>query len=163
MLHDDAYLGKRLQDLLTVSEGQMKSVYAAHGLVIPVEGSSTLHILAPGTWMSLTEIARALGQSHQLIAQRIGKLLKFGLVVRRDDPNDGRRSEYGLTHDGEDQWRRLDMLMVETARVNKALFDEIGCHLIRALDSAREALAKQDYQTRFGTITSTIDHEETRT
>ncbi|WP_271078835.1 MarR family transcriptional regulator [Aurantiacibacter sp. MUD61] len=163
MLLNDAYLGKRLQDLLTVTEGQMKSVYAAHGLVIPVEGSSTLHILAPGTWMSLTEIARDLGQSHQLIAQRIDKLLKLKLVTKRDDPEDGRRSEYGLTPAGQEQWQRLDQLMLATTKVNQQLFEEIGCHLIQALDTAREALIRQDYQTRFGTITSTIEHEEART
>ena len=117
-----AYLGKRLQDLLTLAHGQMKTVYDAHGLAIPVEGSSTLHTLAPGEWMSLTEIARILGQSHQLIAQRIGKLRDLALVQQRDDPSDGRRSEYALTAAGEEEWQRLDRLMVATAHGQPAAF-----------------------------------------
>lgn len=160
MPFDNAYLGKRLQDLLTLAHSQMKEVYEAHGLVIPVEGSSTFHLIAPGAAVSLTEIAATLGQSHQLIAQRVGKLLALELAEKRADPKDGRRSEYTLTQEGEEQWHRLDALMQTTAKVNHSLFDEIGCDLVEGLDRALNALAKEDYQSRFGTVSATTYKEE---
>ncbi|MDE1468494.1 MarR family winged helix-turn-helix transcriptional regulator [Aurantiacibacter sp. D1-12] len=160
MPFDNAYLGKRLQDLLTLAHSQMKEVYEAHGLVIPVEGSSTLHAIAPGTSASLTEIAATLGQSHQLIAQRIGKLLALELAEKRADPNDGRRSEYILTPAGEEQWHRLDTLMQTIAKVNQRLFAEIGCDLVEGLDRALTALAKEDYQSRSGTVSTPTYKEE---
>ena len=149
MAFHEAYLGKRLQDFLALAHEQMRQVYEANDLVIPVEGSSTLQVLAPGENLSLTEIARQLGQSHQLIAQRIGKLQKLGLVEKHPDPDDGRRAYYNLTTEGEIQWHRLDALMVRLASVNAQLFDDIGCDLTRKLDEAMQALASTPYLARF--------------
>ncbi len=160
MLFHEAYLGKRLQDLLTLAHNQMKMVYEKHGLVIPVEGSSTMQVLAPGKWMSLTEIAQALDQSHQLIAQRIGKLRNLSLVTQRSDPKDGRRSEYGLTPAGEEQWQLLDGLMATTSAVNRHLFDEIGCDLLSGIDSALAALARENYVERFEKVSPASNQKE---
>lgn len=127
----------------------MAPVYEAYGLIIPVEGSSTLQVLAPGKALSLTEIARLLDQSHQLIAQRISKLHALALVEQRPDPSDKRRKEYVLTERGEEQWQRLDQLMKATADVNDRLFKEIECDLTSSIDEALKALDRQNYLDRF--------------
>ncbi|WP_265562205.1 winged helix-turn-helix transcriptional regulator [Sphingomicrobium arenosum] len=146
---DEGYLGKRLQDVLALATQQIAQVHAARGLVMPVEGTSTLHALAPGTRRSLTEIARQLGQSHQLIAQRLQRLVQQGLATKTADPNDGRRSEYQLTSLGVEQWEILDHFMDDVAIVNRRLFEEIGCDLVAALDAMAKALKHQDYRSRF--------------
>ena len=159
----DAYLGKRLQDLLTLAHSQMKTVYEKNGLKIPVEGSSTLHILAPGKRMALTEIARALGQSHQLIAQRLGKLRSLDLIEQLAHPDDKRCTLYTLTPAGEEEWRRLDQLMATTAEVNRGLYEQIGCNLVEALDAATKALERDTYPARFEAVAagSTLERAAT--
>lgn len=145
----EAYLGKRLQDLLDLAHLQMKDVYAEAGLIIPVEGSSTLQSLKPGAGRALADLARSLDQPHQLVAQRLDKLKALKLVTRRADPKDGRRFEYFLTAEGEVQWRLLDTLMQRLIEVNRALFKEIECDLVSRLDDAVKALKSRAYTQRF--------------
>jgi DNA-binding MarR family transcriptional regulator len=144
-----AYLGKRLQDLLDLAHLQMGQVYKDRALRIPVQGSSTLQVLRPDTRQSLSDLARALGQSHQLVAKRIKRLLSEGLVTALPDPADGRRTLYELTSSGEDQWHRLDAIMSEADHVNAELFNEIGVDLIAALDDALEKLNERGLDERF--------------
>ena len=149
MTFHEAYLGKRLQDLLGLSHQQMQQVYEQRGLVIPVEGSSTLQALAPGARLALADLSRDLGQPHQLVAQRLRKLAALELVKSQPDQNDRRRTEYVLTPRGEDQWRLLDALMNEAVEVNRALFAEIGVDLISGLEAATEALEQRSFLERF--------------
>lgn len=151
MIFHDAYLGKRLQDLLTLSHQQMQSVYEKRGLIISVEGSSTLQVLKPGTKLALADLARILEQPHQLVAQRIQKLVRLDLVIKQSDPLDGRRTEYVLTTHGEQQWQLLNSLMIDGIDVNRALFDEIGIDLLGGLDAAISALHTRSFAERFTT------------
>ncbi|MXO55276.1 MarR family transcriptional regulator [Altererythrobacter gangjinensis] len=135
-----AYLGKRLQDLMDLTHVQMQLVYEARGLDIPVEGSSTLQALGPNKALSLSDLARNLAQPHQLVAQRLNKLLKRGLIEKTPDLFDKRRSEYSLTPAGLEQWELLDQIMVDAGEANQDLFDEIGVDLIAALENATTTL-----------------------
>jgi DNA-binding MarR family transcriptional regulator len=149
MIFHEAYLGKRLQDLLTLSHQQMQSVYEKRGLIISVEGSSTLQVLKPGTKLALADLARILEQPHQLVAQRIQKLVRLDLVIKQPDPLDGRRTEYVLTTHGEQQWQLLNSLMIEGIEVNRGLFNEIGIDLLAGLDAAISALNTRSFAERF--------------
>ena len=144
-----AYLGKRLQDLLDLSHLQLKSVYQEYGLVIPVEGSSTLQALRPGTQQALTDLTRTLKQPHQLVAQRLKKLLHLKLVERSPDPKDKRRFHFSLTQAGIKQWQLLDRVMSDAIHVNERLFAEIAVDLIAALDKAISTLTDNSLQHRF--------------
>jgi len=135
-----AYLGKRLQDLMDLTHAQMLLVYQARGLDIPVEGSSTLQALGPNKSLSLSDLANNLTQPHQLVAQRLNKLLKRRLITKAPDPSDKRRFEYSLTPAGKEQWALLDQIMVDAGEANQALFDEIGVDLIVALENATTTL-----------------------
>ena len=70
----DAYLGKLASQLTAVTSEQMQVIYAERGLAIPVLVSSVLHYVFKHEDASLSDIARALGLQHQLVAQRIKKL-----------------------------------------------------------------------------------------
>ena len=144
-----AYLGKRLQDLLDLTHVQMKLVYESHGLIIPVEGSSTLQALRPGSRQALADLARTLNQPHQLVAQRLEKLVRLGLAERSPDRNDKRRFEFALTQAGTEQWHLLDRIMRNAIDVNKGLFEEINIDLIEALDNAISHLNERGLQDRF--------------
>lgn len=130
----------------------MKTVYKSSGLIIPVEGSSTLQALRPGTRQALADLTRTLNQSHQLIAQRLGKLSRLGLIKRSSDPEDKRRSEYVLTDLGVEQWRLLDSVMRETVAINDQLFEEVGVDLTMALDKAISILGERGLDSRFSTF-----------
>ena len=131
-----AYLGKRMQDFMELAHEQMTDVYVQKGLKIPVQGSSTLQALNPGSRQSLSDLARILHQPHQLVSQRIERLLKAGLVTRTPDPSDKRRSEYSLTSEGEDQWRLLNEVMEDVDMVHAELFAELGVDLLKVMDDA---------------------------
>ena len=149
-----AYLGKRLQGLLSLSHQQMQSVYEKRGLIISVEGSSTLQVFSPGARLALADLARILEQPHQLVAQRLQKLVRLDLVIKQPDPTDRRRTEYVLTTDGEHQWQLLSTLMTDAIEVNRGLFDEIGIDLLAALDEAISALHSKSFLERFTTAHS---------
>lgn len=149
MVFHEAYLGKRLQDLLTMSHQQMQNVYEQRGLMISVEGSSTLQMFTPGSKLALADLARTLEQPHQLVAQRLQKLVRLDLVIKQPDPLDGRRTEYMLTADGEHQWQLLNKLMADAIDVNRSLFDEIGIDLLEGLEAALNALRARDFLERF--------------
>lgn len=159
MAFHKAYLGKQLQDLLSICHQQMQKVYESKGLVIPVEGSSTLQVLEPKACLALADIARILEQPHQLVAQRIRKLVALGLVKSQQDPNDGRRTEYVLTNLGKVQWQLLDSLMQESIHVNESLYEDAGTDLSAALNAVTTCLQERSFLQRFLNATNSTNKE----
>ncbi|ANU08657.1 MarR family winged helix-turn-helix transcriptional regulator [Paraurantiacibacter namhicola] len=147
-----AYLGKRLQDLMDLAHVQMQRVYDAEGLEIPVRGSSTLQALGPDRQLTLSELARMLGQSHQLVSQRLGRLEDRKLVSAALDPNDGRKRIYCLTPEGQRAWCKLDEIMARAGRMNAELFEEIGVDLVDALDRAIARFEMRDMPARMAEL-----------
>ncbi|WP_157799411.1 MarR family winged helix-turn-helix transcriptional regulator [Qipengyuania seohaensis] len=138
--------------MMDLAHEQMQDVYAQRGLNIPVQGSSTLQAIKPGSSVSLSDLARDLGQSHQLVAQRLRKLESRRLVYRAADPTDGRKTLYTLTAEGERTWRLLDETMALATRMNSDLFSEIGVDLVAALDDAIARLHVRNMSTRFADL-----------
>lgn len=145
----NAYLGKHALDLVRVTSDQVADVYVKRGIAIPVELSSTLHSLSYRDGASLTDIAVTLDLPHQLVAQRVGKLLDRGLIKRRPDPDDKRRTKLCLTRQGVEQAHRLRQCMRDMAEVYGALYDEIGCDLPAVLTAALDAIASRPLVERF--------------
>lgn len=144
-----AYLGKHAQSLVLKSSAQVEDLYAARGILIPVEVSSTLQFLAGRPGSSLSDIARALDIPHQLASQRVEKLRKLALVGKRSDPTDRRRFEYHLNASGQEQAQLLIVCMEDTAEVYSDLYDEIECDLAQALIDAISALERKSLLQRF--------------
>ncbi|MDJ0643917.1 MAG: helix-turn-helix domain-containing protein [Erythrobacter sp.] len=145
----DAYLGKHAYDLMVQTSDQMEVVYAQRGLLIPLQVSSVLHFLAAHDGSSMADIGAALNLPHQLVAQRVSKLLSLGLVERRPATDDRRRIELYLTDSGQEQGRLLVDCMAETAKVYRSLFEEIGCNLVSALLAASNRLESKPLAERF--------------
>lgn len=144
-----AYLGKHAHDLLFKSSEQVESVYLMRGIIIPVIVSSLLQYLSDHEGASLTEIGRALGVPHQLVAQRINKLKNLSLIERRADPGDGRRFGFFLNSHGEEQARRLKACMEDMALIYEDLYQEIECDLAQKLLEAVGSLETRSLKERF--------------
>lgn len=145
----DAYLGKHAYSLVMQTSAQMEDVYEARGLTIPLRVSSVLHFLAANEGAAMADIAASLDLPHQLVAQRVAKLLDSGLVERRRATDDARRVELYLTEAGRDQAARLVECMRDTADVYRDLFAEIDCHLVETLLKAASALEAKPLAVRF--------------
>ncbi|MFB9375239.1 MarR family winged helix-turn-helix transcriptional regulator [Algimonas porphyrae] len=144
-----AYLGKAAHDLVRLTSDQVADIYDRRQIIIPVELSSTLHSLSLKSGSSLTEIASTLGLPHQLVAQRVRKLISLGLLERRPDATDGRRFELHLTDYGHDQADRLRVCMRDMSRVYEGLYEEIGCDLPAILGAAMKAIRDHSLVDRF--------------
>jgi len=148
----NAYLGKFAQDLMFQTSEQMDVVYRSRGITIPVLLSSTLHFLAENKGASVADVSKGLGLQHQLVAQRIQKLLDMRLISKRKDRSDRRRTEYHLTSSGQEQADRLIACMTDTAVIYEELFAEIECDLVKALSKASSAIQGKSLSQRFDEI-----------
>lgn len=144
-----SFLGKKALDVAQLIAAQAKPVYEAEGLEIPVAASSTLLILGRRATLSQSEIATALNQPHQTVAQHIRALEKRRLVHNRRAPGDARARAYSLTPKGKDQYRRLERYLQVVHAVFQQLFEEIDADLADALEKAETALGAVTLKQRF--------------
>lgn len=138
-----AYLGKHAQNLIFKTLEQEAEIYEMRGIVFPVRASSTIEMINRKPGISLSEIGRALGFPHQLVAQRIKILSQMSLIEKRADPKDRRRSGFYLTRIGKKQAMLLQCCVEDISQVYAELYEEIGCDLPAKLILAIKALENQ--------------------
>ena len=147
-LDDISFLGRLSEALSQRIEEQTRPLFDDAGITVPVRSCSLLTALDAAGEATAADLARALGQSHQLVVQKCPALLRLGLVTQHADPADARRKIFRLTDEGRDQLRRIDAYSVRISEVYRGLFAEVGdVHgaILRALD----ALARRPLQDRF--------------
>ncbi|MEY4556415.1 MAG: hypothetical protein RL093_1534 [Pseudomonadota bacterium] len=104
------FLGRLSEQLSELIEQQSAEVFQRAGIVIPVKSSSLLGAIATLGPASVADLVRALDRSHQLIQQKMPKLLALGLVSRRPDPDDQRVNLIEITDRGREQLALLERL-----------------------------------------------------
>ena len=104
------FLGRLSEQLSDLIEQQSAEVFKRAGLVIPVKSSSLMGAIATLGPVSVAELGRQLDRSHQLIQQKVPKLVKLGLVTRQPDPEDQRVTLIEITDKGREQLALLDSL-----------------------------------------------------
>lgn len=104
------YLGRLSEQLSELIEQQSAEVFKRAGLVIPVKSSSLLGAIATLGPASVADLGRALDRSHQLLQQKVPKLVKLGLISRQPDPEDQRVMLIEITDRGREQLALLDSL-----------------------------------------------------
>lgn len=104
------FLGRLSEQLSDLIEQQSAQVFKRAGLVIPVKSSSLMGAIAMLGPVSVADLGRALDRSHQLVQQKIPKLLTLGLVARQPDPDDQRITLIEITDRGREQLALLDSL-----------------------------------------------------
>ena len=135
-----AYLGKHAQNLILRTLEQESEIFEMRGIIFPVRASSAVEMIHRRLGISLSEIGRALGFTHQLVAQRIKILTDMSLIEKRPDAKDRRRSGFFLTRTGKAQAKLLRACVEDISQLYKDLFDEIECNLSEKLISAISAL-----------------------
>lgn len=123
---DRTFLGRLSEQLSELIEQQSAEVFKRAGIVIPVKSSSLLGAIAMLGPVSVADLVRALDRSHQLIQQKIPKLLALDLVSRRPDPNDLRINLIEITDRGREQLALLDGLTPEFERAYAEMEQEAG-------------------------------------
>nr|WP_314433722.1 MarR family transcriptional regulator [uncultured Brevundimonas sp.] len=104
------FLGRLSEQLSELIEQQSAEVFQRAGIVIPVKSSSLMTAIAALGPVSIADLVRALDRSHQLIQQKMPKLVALGLVSRRPSPDDQRVMLIELTDKGREQLALLDVL-----------------------------------------------------
>ena len=135
-----AFVGARIQTLSDLIIEQGGAMLESKGLRTNARSVSIVLALHQYGPLPLTKLAERLNQVHQLTAQRLSYIEKAGLVQRKQDPNDARRSVLHLTAKGRKEAELLIAVLEEASTAFTALFDEIGCDLLTATNSAINAL-----------------------
>jgi len=120
------FLGRLSEQLSDLIEQQSAEVFQRAGIVIPVKSSSLLGAIATLGPVSVAELVRALGRSHQLIQQKVPKLVTLGLVTRQPDPDDQRVIRIEITDRGREQLALLDRLDGEFERAYAEMEADAG-------------------------------------
>lgn len=69
---------------------------------------------APGIeWLSINQIAERLLVRHHTAVELVDRLANLEFVIRKVDPNDGRRIQVHLTKEGEEALRALSVTHIE--------------------------------------------------
>jgi len=133
------FLGRLSEQLSDLIEQQSAEVFERAGIVIPVRSSSLIGAVARLGPVSIADLVRALDRSHQLIQQKMRKLLALGLVSQRPNPDDQRANLIELTDKGRAQLALLDALDGEFVRAYAEMEADAG-PVFDAIDRAIIAL-----------------------
>ncbi len=120
------FLGRLSEELSDMIAGQAAAVFDQAGLVIPIKSCSLMLAIEAMEPASAKTLAVTLARSHQLVSQKLPKLLKLGLLSCEQDPEDLRLKQYRLTDYGREQMRIFHDLEARLVAAYQALDDDIG-------------------------------------
>jgi DNA-binding MarR family transcriptional regulator len=125
-IDDVVFLGRTVERLSVLIAEQSKAVFDAMGMVIPVRSCSLMTVLANLDTASASDLAKELGHSHQLVMQKIPKLVRLGLIQQRNDDDDARRRIFHLTDEGVRQLAKFEQCTALLRTAYEGLFAEVG-------------------------------------
>lgn len=120
-----------------------------------VEAFDVLGIALDARWLSIvlalnargpmtsTQLADHIGHSRQVIESRVKPGVARGIFTSRPDPDDARRTIYGIGDAARPTITRAVAVMGEFEAVYQALWDEIGIDLEAGLLAMEAALARR--------------------
>ena len=147
-----AFVANQLERLVDVIVTQGNDMLDAAGIRFPSRTVSTVLFVGENAPTSTADIARALGQPHQLATQRVDLLTQLGIFERISDPDDARRKLLRLTPEGRDQFKVLTGRLEKAGQAFETLFAEIGCDLPAVSRRAADALHESSLLTRMKAI-----------
>jgi DNA-binding MarR family transcriptional regulator/predicted GNAT family N-acyltransferase len=136
-------LGSRLRALSDRLFDAVDEVYRQQAAGIQSRWFLFLRTLLDHGPMQVNELAAALGQSHAAVSQLSRKLQVEGLVERRGDPADARRSLLVLSAKGEGALKSLQPLWGSITSAVAALIERSGHPLLDALSAFEAELDRQ--------------------
>jgi len=118
-------------------------VYQARGARIESRWMPVLRYLSDSGPSSVTEVADAIGQTHSAVSQLTDKLVRAGMVRRRRDPADGRRTVLTLTEKANGALAELGPLWCAVRRGVSASLGDNAMRLLDALTACEGALQER--------------------
>ncbi|WP_299194421.1 MarR family winged helix-turn-helix transcriptional regulator [uncultured Erythrobacter sp.] len=125
-LDDLSFLGRQAERLSDLIAEQTQALFAAAEVKIPVKSCSVMETLAACEPASASDLAAKLDRSHQIVMQKLPKLIELGFIERSADPADKRRFVLRVTPLGREQLTRLAQLTPQIAAAYRAIEAEIG-------------------------------------
>ncbi|MBR9826867.1 MAG: MarR family transcriptional regulator [Alphaproteobacteria bacterium] len=135
-----AFLANHLVQLADLISNQGDVFLQSHNVDLPSRAVSLVLFIGEKGAVSTADIAKALGQSHQITTHWVETLIKTGQVERIPDPADKRRKLLKLTDAGRLQFERLQKALTNANAIFAQLDEELGFNLLACLNAASEAL-----------------------
>ncbi|HUB89117.1 MAG TPA: helix-turn-helix domain-containing GNAT family N-acetyltransferase [Dyella sp.] len=136
-------LGSRLKALSDHFYGAADEVYQTLGAGIESRWLPVLRYLWDVGPSSVTEVADAIGQTHSAVSQLTDKLLRAGMVRRRKDPADGRRTMLVLTDKAHAALAELGPIWCAVRRGVDSSLEEHAAQLLEAIAACELALQQR--------------------
>ena len=133
-------LGSRLRALSDRFYAAADEVYRSCDAGIESRWFALMRFLWEEGPATVTAVAAAIGQTHSGVSQMADKLVRAGMLKRRNDPADGRRSLLVLTAKGRQSLQRLGPVWVA---IRQGVNDALGAHgprLLAALHACEIAM-----------------------
>lgn len=146
-IDDVVFLGRAVERLSVLIAEQSKTVFDTMGIVIPVRSCSLMTVLATRGTASASDLARELGHSHQLVMQKIPKLVRLGLIQHRNDDGDARRRIFQITDEGMAQLAKFEQCTALIRAAYAGLFAEVG-DVRQFVDRTADALNERPLDKR---------------
>ena len=143
-----AFVDMRLHRLRVLITEQSDELFRERGIEASSAAASVLLLLLERQHASITQIADALGYSHQLINHRLKQLESLGQITRITDTRDRRKWLVKLTAKGRTEAQKVAETLPLIASAFDALFERAGVNLSSALEEARAELAATPLTTR---------------
>ena len=136
-------LGSRLKALSDHFYGAVDEVYQTLGAGIESRWLPVLRYLWDVGPSSVTEVADAIGQTHSAVSQLTDKLLRAGMVRRRKDPADGRRTMLALTDKAHAALAELGPIWCAVRRGVDSSLEQHALQLLEAIAACEQALQQR--------------------
>lgn len=157
VLDDPVFLGRSVERLSTLIEEQSGVVLRSYDVTIPVKSCSLVAVLEARGAATAAELAKNLDVSHQLVLQKIPKLLKLGLIKSEQDQEDGRKRTFSLTAEGVSQIKQFRRSRTAIRAAYVDLFAEVG-DLFDLTLRTEVALRQRSIGERAGVIKTKQNH-----
>jgi DNA-binding MarR family transcriptional regulator/ribosomal protein S18 acetylase RimI-like enzyme len=137
-------LGSRLKSLSDHFYAAVDEVYRSCGAGVESRWFPVLRFLWEHGETTVSDVAVAIGQTHSAVSQLADKLVDAGLVCRKKDAADGRRSLLALTDKGQAALSALGPIWVAVRRgIRRSLGEEGLMTLLEALAATEQALQER--------------------
>ncbi len=123
---DRHFLGRLSEELSDLIAQQSRALMGERGIIIPPKSCSLMVAIEHHQPASARVLADALGRSHQLVSQKLPKLIELELLEVVPNPSDRREKLYRMTPHGKEQMALFRQLQPHLERVYADLFEEVG-------------------------------------
>lgn len=141
-------LGSRLKRLSDHLYNEVQEIYQAKSLAISSTYFPILRLLQGEQGLSVVDISEHLGLSHPAVSKQVSKMLKEGLLVKKPDPNDQRRSTIALSAFCDAEMAKVEPVLVAIASELEFYLNQLSGDFLTQLSHLENQLLTQHYAAR---------------